>query len=92
MLNKEIMHARLGDVKSQSQGGYIRCGNTSMAVEHPPRGIKYELEMGISRGNWPLVAKYLGKTQTINNEAYARRRDATEYVGTRNTCCVSTLC
>ena len=37
MLNEEIMHARVGDVKGKSQGGYTKRGNFSMAL-NPPWG------------------------------------------------------
>ena len=46
----------------------------------------------IRKGNYPLSTKYLGKTKGINKEAYARRWGAAEYVGTRNTYYVRTLC
>ena len=49
MLNEEIMHVRVGDVKSQSQGGYARHGNSSMALD-PPWGIKGVMEMEIHGG------------------------------------------
>ena len=41
------------------------------------------MAMEIPRGNWLLATKELGKTKTINKEAYARRMDVAEYAGTR---------
>ena len=35
MLNEETMHARVGDMKGQSQGGYTGCGNAIMLLEPP---------------------------------------------------------
>ena len=34
-VEEEIMHVRVGDVKSHSQGGYIRHENASMVLEMP---------------------------------------------------------
>ena len=44
-----------------------------------------------SSRKWLLATKELGK-KNIDKEAYARRRDVVEYVGTRNTFWMSTLC
>ena len=35
MLNEETMHARVGDMKGQSQGGYTRHGNANVLLELP---------------------------------------------------------
>ena len=35
MLNEEIMPLRVGDMRNQSQGGYVMCVNTIMALEPP---------------------------------------------------------
>ena len=59
MLNEEIMHARVGDVKGHSQGGHTRCGNASMELD-PPYGIR-DSGVEIPGGNWTLTTKDLGK-------------------------------
>ena len=83
MLNEETMHTGVGDMKGHSQGSYTRRGNANMALD-PPWGNQGGSGDKIPRGNQPLATKYLGKTKRINKEAYARRRDATEYARTRN--------
>ena len=72
MLNEEIMHVRVRDVKSKSQGGYTMHGNASMALD-PPQGNQGCNGNENSWRNWQLATKDLGKTKTIKKEAYDRR-------------------
>ena len=60
MLNEETMHARVGDMKGQSQGGYTRCGNASMLLEPPWGNQRCNSNENYWR-NWSLAAKDLGK-------------------------------
>ena len=56
----EIMYVRVGDMKSQYQGGYTRHENSSKMGDTPYR-IKGVVGSGNSMRNWSLAANNLRK-------------------------------
>ena len=59
-VEEETIHEKVGDMKSQSQGGYTRFENSSLTWDMP-YGIIGVLGSENSMRNWFLAAKFLGK-------------------------------